>query len=144
MDIIRKKRAEQEERAPDITADFDDHCMEPLKEAIERILNEEANGVRLPNGVHAEEEDSRERVERVRSFLRDREFEAVARLIIHLDEGNYEERKRMPHEAQVIYFVVLLRSYLMDNYVSGLQLSGDRPESIGSTRRTRTKAITFY
>lgn len=120
MDIIRKKRAEQEERAPEITSDFDDHCMQPLKEAIDRILSEEENGVRLPNGVHTEEEDSRERVERVRNFLRDREFEAVARLIIHLDEGNYENRKQMPHEAQVIYFVVLLRSYLMDNYVSWL------------------------
>lgn len=120
MDIIRKKRNEQEERAPAITSDFDDNCVEPLKETIDRILKEQSNGVQLPNGLRAndDEEDSRERVERIRKHLRDREFEEVGQLIIHLDEGNYEERNRMPHEAQVIYFVVLLRSYLMDNYVS--------------------------
>lgn len=121
MDLIRKKRNEQEERRADVDLDFEERCKEPLKEIIDRILQEEVDGIATQNGHHTEE-DSHERVERIRRYLRTGEFEAVSRLVIHLDKGNYEERKQMPHEAQVLYFTVLLHSYLLNNYVSRIFL----------------------
>lgn len=119
MNLVRKKRNEQEELRADVDLDFQERCVDPLKEIIDRILTEEEDGIATQNGHHMDE-DSHERVERIRRYLKKGEFEAVSRLVIHLDKDNYEERKRMPHEAQVHYFVVLLHSYLLNNYVSSI------------------------
>lgn len=117
MDIIRKKRMEQEEMREDIEHDFQHRCMDPLKEILNRLLNDEHNGIAPQNGIDMEE-DSEKRVERIRNLIKTGDFETVSRMIIYLDKGNLDARKEMPHEAQVMYFVILLNSYLMDNYVS--------------------------
>lgn len=119
MDIIRKKRAEQEESREDIEHDFEHRCMGPLKEILDRLLSDEQNGIAPQNGIDMDE-DSEKRVERIRNLIKTGDFETVSRMIIYLDKGNLDARKEMPHDNQVLYFVVLLNSYLMDNYVSDL------------------------
>lgn len=64
--------------------------------------------------------DHTDSVERIRKFLEDGEFGQACKLVIKLDGVNFERRRAMPIEEQVMYYLVLLQSYLFNNYVSAV------------------------
>lgn len=63
---------------------------------------------------------SDERVEKIRTYLKDGQFEEVARYIIQLDVlvGHQNEWKSLGVDEQILYFVTLLKTYLFNDYVS--------------------------
>lgn len=114
--IIREKFNEQEEKRKDIEEDFQNRCVPELKVSLQRILAEEQAGTLSMNGQDHIEKDGH--VKYIRKLLEDGNFESVSRAIIRLDEVNLEARKMMTIEQQTFYFIVLLNSYLFDDYVS--------------------------
>lgn len=123
--VIREKFKDQESRKDDINNDFEDRCVPPLIPILTQLLNEQQRNidtVATTNGVLDDGETSEQRVQRIRDMLKDGEFDAVARYIIKLDACNLEMRKTMPIGEQVLYFKILLNSYLFDDYVSVLRL----------------------
>lgn len=120
--LIREKFLEQEKQKDDINDDFQTRCVPALTPILEDLLNEQQKNIE--NGVHTngvathDDEDSEQRVQRIRTLLKDGEFETVAKYIIQLDACNLETRKTMSVDDQVLYFKVLLNSYLFDDYVS--------------------------
>lgn len=124
--VIREKFLEQEKRKNDIDDDFQSRCVPALTPILEDLLNEQQKNIDTmvnANGVANDDEDSEQRVQRIRNLLKDGDFETVARYIIKLDVCNLEMRKTMPVADQVLYFKVLLHSYLFDDYVSVLHFS---------------------
>lgn len=117
MNIINAKRDEQEKNRENINKDFTERCADPLQEVLTRILNEQQSGIAITNGLHFDD-DAAVRVENIRNLLKNSDFETVSRMVIHLDACNSEVRKNMTVFDQVLYFVVLLNSYLFDDYVS--------------------------
>lgn len=120
--LIREKMAEQEKQEEAINEDFRMRCAPELTTYLTNVLEEQVTNIDnvIPNGVSNENETSEQRVQRVRDLLKNGEFETVARYIIKLDEFNAETRKTMATNEQVMYFIVLLNSYLFDDYVSSL------------------------
>lgn len=122
--VIREKFLEQEKQKDDINADYQARCVPALEPILTDLLNEQQRNIDSmahTNGVaNNTDEDSEQRVQRIRTLLKDGEFETVARYIIQLDACNLEMRKTMSVEDQVLYFKVLLNSYLFDDYVSVL------------------------
>lgn len=111
---------EQERTHTDVNDDFRERCVPSLEPILIEMLTEEQNRIDKvqTNGTYDGDEDSEQRVQRVRDLLKLGEFETLARYIIRLDVGNKEKRETMQIEEQVLYFVVLLNSYLFDDYVS--------------------------
>lgn len=122
--VIREKFLEQEKQKDDVNDDFQTRCVPALAPILEDLLNEQQRNIDAmvhTNGVATDDdEDSEQRVQRIRTLLKDGEFQTVARYIIQLDACNLERRKTMPVDDQVLYFKVLLNSYLFDDYVSVL------------------------
>lgn len=119
--VVREKQMEQEKTQDDVNEDFQNRCVPALIPILTDILEKsETTNNGLSNGLPAStsEEDSRERVQRVRDLLKNGEFDTVAHYIVQLDVCNLEKRKEMPIISQVLYFRVLLNSYLFDDYVS--------------------------
>lgn len=120
--VIREKFLEQEKRKDDVNDDYQSRCAPALQPILEDLLNEQQRNI--DNMVHTngvandDDDDSEQRVQRIRDLLKDGEFETVSRYIIQLDACNLEMRKTMTVDAQVLYFKVLLNSYLFDDYVS--------------------------
>lgn len=84
----------------------------------ERLLTDEQAGMEMNmNGIY-DDDDSEKRVQNIRNLLRDGDFEKACRTIIKLDVCNKEAREQMPLQQQILFFVVLLNSYLFDDYVS--------------------------
>lgn len=119
--IIREKFLDQEKKKDDVNEDFQNRCVPALAPILEDMLMEQQKNIDAmvcTNGVATDDEDSEQRIQRIRTLLKDGEFEAVARYIIQLDMCNLETRKTMSIEQQVLYFKVLLNSYLFNDYVS--------------------------
>lgn len=125
--VIREKFLEQEKQKEDINDDYQSRCAPALQPILEDLLNEQQKNI--DNLVHTngvandEDEDSEQRVQRIRTLLKDGEFDTVSRYIIKLDACNLETRKTMTVDEQVLYFKVLLNSYLFDDYVSAAFVS---------------------
>lgn len=119
MSLINAKRDEQEKNRENINKDFSERCADPLQEVLTRILTEQQSGIAITNGLHFDD-DAAVRVENIRNLLKNSDFETVSRMVIHLDACNSESRKNMSVFDQVLYFVVLLNSYLFDDYVSAI------------------------
>lgn len=117
--IIREQAQRQEEDRPEVEADFVTRCLPQLTPILDRILSgNPKDGERLANGVMSLE--STERIELIRSCLRDGEYERVCQAIIQLDAPNVAKRMEMTLEQQIFYFVYVLKTYLFDDYVSFL------------------------
>lgn len=123
--VIREKFLEQEKRKDDVNDDYQIRCIPALEPILEELIKEQQRNI--TNGVHTngvatddDDEDSEQRVQRIRTLLKDGDFQTVARYIIQLDACNLETRKTMSVEDQLLYFKVLLNSYLFDDYVSVL------------------------
>lgn len=119
--VIREKLLEQEGRADEINNDFRDRCIPALNPIFREILMEELNQIDnvTTNGLHYNgEESSEDRINKIRDLLKKGQFDALANYIIELDRVNIEKRKTLPIDEQVIYFMVLVNSYLFDDYVS--------------------------
>lgn len=122
--VVREKFLEQEKQKEDVNADFQERCVPALEPILRDLLNEQQRNI--DNMVHTNgvandaDEDSEQRVQRIRTLLKDGEFDTVSRYIIQLDACNLESRKALTVEEQLIYFKVLLNSYLFDDYVSVL------------------------
>lgn len=123
--IIREKLMEQERTQEDVNNDFRDRCVPGLEPVLLEFLTEENNRIDniMTNGVHDDDESSEQRVEKIRDWLKRGEFEALAKYIVRLDVANKEKRETMPIKDQVLYFVVLLNSYLFNDYVSFVEFS---------------------
>lgn len=117
--LIREKQMEQEKTQPDVIADYRDRCVPALEEILKEILTEEQNRIDnvQTNGLDPDE-TSEQRVQKIRNLLERGDFDTVARYIVVLDECNKETRSQLPIQEQVLYFVVLLNSYLFDDFVS--------------------------
>lgn len=117
--IIREKQIEQERTQPEVIADFRDRCVPALEPLLKEILEEEQNRIDdVPTNGFDPDELSEQRVQKIRDLLKRGEFETVARYIVVLDECNKETRSRLPINEQILYFSVLLNSYLFDDFVS--------------------------
>lgn len=117
--IIREKLLEQEQSTEGINKDFRDRCVPALEPIFTEMLSAEQN--RIDNVVtngQSSEESSENRVKKIRDLLKRGEFDALANYLIELDRFNIEKRNALPIEEQVIYFMVLVNSYLFDDYVS--------------------------
>lgn len=115
--ILREKQMEQERTQNDVNDDYRDRCIPALQPILAEILtNQEKGGVQT-NGFD-EDESSEQRVQKVRDLLKSGEFDRVAHYIVQLDACNIEKRATMAVNEQVLYFVVLLNSYLFDDFVS--------------------------
>lgn len=112
----------QESAQAAVNNDFRERCIPGLEPILIELLTEQQNRIDnvRTNGVH-DVEESEQRVQRVRDLLKRGEFETLAHYIIRLDVCNEEKRESMPIKEQVLYFVVLLNSYLFDDYVSQLE-----------------------
>lgn len=99
-----------------MTDDFQTNFVPGVTPFLADFLSEEQN---LTNGNHTnEDEDAGQRVKKIRDLIKAAEFEAVARYIIKLDYCNIDQRRTMPVNDQVLYFIMLLNSYLFNDYVS--------------------------
>ena len=117
--IVREKQMEQERTQADVIADFRDRCVPALEPLLKEILEEDENRIDdVPTNGFDPDETSEERVKKIRDLLKRGEFETVVRYIVMLDECNRETRKRLPIQEQILYFNVLLNSYLFDDFVS--------------------------
>lgn len=116
---IREKEMKEERKRAELSADFRIRCGPLLEPILTEILTARQNQVdnALTNGFN-EDETPAERVEKIRNLLKRGDFNAVARYIIILDGCNDETRNRLPINEQVLYFIVLLNTYLFDNFVS--------------------------
>lgn len=116
---ILAKYNEQEARREDIDEDFKTRCIPELEVVLEKILTDQQAGVQMNmNGIYDDEDDAVKRVQNMRNLLRDGDFEQACRTIIKLDQCNKEAREKMPLEQQILFLIVLLNSYLYDDYVS--------------------------
>lgn len=122
--VIREKFLEQEKSKDDVNADYQERCVPALEPILTDLLTEQQRNIENmvhTNGVANDaDEDSEQRVLRIRTLLKDGEFDTVARYIIQLDACNLETRKTMPVQEQLVYFKILLNSYLFDDFVSVL------------------------
>lgn len=120
--VIREKFLEQEKSKDDVNADYQERCVPALEPILTDLLTEQQRNIENmvhTNGVANDaDEDSEQRVLRIRTLLKDGEFDTVARYIIQLDACNLETRKTMPVQEQLVYFKILLNSYLFDDFVS--------------------------
>lgn len=117
--IIREKQIEQERTQAEVISDFRDRCIPGLEPILTEILTEDMTRIDdAPTNGLDPNETSEERVARIRNLLRRGDFDTVARYIVVLDECNRETRKGLPISEQILYFSVLLNSYLFDDYVS--------------------------
>lgn len=117
--IIREQQMEQERTQTDVIADFRDRCVPALEPLLKELLEEEQNRIDdVPTNGFDPDESSEERVKKIRDLLKRGEFETVVRYIVMLDECNRETRKRLPINDQILYYNVLLNSYLFDDFVS--------------------------
>ena len=60
--------------------------------------------------------DSSNAVERIRTFLTNRDYRQAVELVVKFDAVNREMRIEMQFDQQCLYFLVLLKSYLFNNY----------------------------
>lgn len=109
---------EQERTQADVIADFRDRCVPALEPLLKEVLEEDQNRIDAPTNGFDPDESSEERVKKIRDLLKRGEFETVVRYIVMLDECNRETRQRLPIQEQILYFNVLLNSYLFDDFVS--------------------------
>lgn len=117
--IILDKYNEQEAKREDIDEDFKTRCIPEFEVILEKLLTDEQAGVQMNmNGIYDDQEDAEKRVQNIRNLLRDGDFEQACRTIIKLDLCNKEAREKMPLQQQIIFLIVLLNSYLYDDYVS--------------------------
>lgn len=116
--FIREKVIEQEKTSVELNQDFQTRCIPALKPIFDKILVEKQsrNARRTTNGHLSE--SSEDRINKIRDLLKRGEFETLADYIVRLDVVNDEKRKSMPISEQVLYFIVLLNTYLFDDFVS--------------------------
>lgn len=69
-------------------------------------------------GSNIDTNQNNDAVERIRDLLKRKNYNEVVDLIICLDSGNRENRMVMQIEEQCFYFLVLINSYLFNDYVS--------------------------
>lgn len=81
-------------------------------------MTDEESGVQMNMNGILNQDDAEKRVQNIRNLLRDGNFEQACRTIITLDVCNKEVREKMPLQQQILFFIVLLNSYLYNDYVS--------------------------
>lgn len=114
-----EKHNQQEAKRADIDEDFKTRCIPELEVILEKLLTDEQAGVQMNmNGIYDDQDDAEKRVQNIRNLLRDGDFEQACRTIIKLDVCNKEAREKMPLQQQILFFIVLLNTYLYDDYVS--------------------------
>lgn len=117
--VIREKLLEQEKLQTDVNEDFRTRCVPALTQLLTDILAEQQENIdKVTTNGGLPEGSPEERVQKVRDLLKTGDFDTLARYIVLLDGCNLETRKTMPINEQVLYFIVLLNSYLFDDYVS--------------------------
>lgn len=89
-------------------------CVPELDREIEEALKENI----VVNGNPLDEEPSEVRIARIRQLLNDGKYTELSRYIIRLDSCNIERRSAMSLVEQKMYFIVLVNSYLFDDFVS--------------------------
>ncbi|XP_055296680.1 condensin complex subunit 1-like [Sitodiplosis mosellana] len=118
MNLIQEKRRRQERTKHDTQADFMHRCKPELEQILMSILSDEKRTESLIANAKFDEAEPQQRVQKIRQFLNNGQFLDVAPYIIQLDAlvGHYEKWKPLRVVEQVIYFVMLLQSYLFDDY----------------------------
>lgn len=116
--VIREKLLEQEKLQSEVNEDFRDRCATALTPILTDLLGDQLDNIDRVTQNGVPDGTPEERVQKVRDLLKNGEFDTVARYIVQLDAFNVEMRKTMPINEQVLYFIVLLNSYLFDDYVS--------------------------
>lgn len=121
MRIIRGNAREQFLNQENIIAEFNTRCFPKLIQIFPNILNDEQQLATLSTAcsIIANTESS-ERVQKIRGYLRDGNFEDAARYVIQVDAlvGHQSAWKALTVDGQMLYFVSLLRTYLLDDFVS--------------------------
>lgn len=139
--IVREKYNSQEAKREHIDEDFQTRCVPELEVILEKLLTDEQAGVRMNmNGIYDDQDDAEKRVQNIRNLLRDGDFEQACRTIIKLDVCNKEAREKMPLQQQILFLIVLLNSYLYDDYVS---LSHKAAKFVGNNSHHPSFSIHF-
>lgn len=118
-EAIKEKRRKQERAKNDIQLDYMDRCRPELQRILFDILSDEIKTEQLIANAKIDENDAEERIQKIREFLTNGQFDEVSLYIIQLDAlvGHHGDWKSLRVVEQVLYFVTLLHSYLFDNYV---------------------------
>ena len=119
-DAIKEKRRIQERAKDDIQLDYINRCRPELQRILFDILSDDNKIEELIANAKIDENDAEERIQKIREFLTNGQFDDVSVYIIQLDAlvGHHGEWKSLRVVEQVLYFVTLLHSYLFDDYVS--------------------------
>lgn len=117
-DKIRDRYRNQTEK--ELAIDYSNRCEPQLVPILTEILKNAARTDTLIANRREEEIDSSERIQTIRDMLKNGLFTDVAEYIIRLDAqvGHHDEWKSLKVKEQVLYFVMLLKSYLFDDFVS--------------------------
>lgn len=118
--VIREKLAKQESMQIEMNEDFENRCVGPLTTILEKLLAERQAHMNAVTTNGMDTETSEQRVQKVRDLLKNGEFDTLALYIIKLDNeaGHDEALRALPLNEQVMYFIVLLNSYMFDEFVS--------------------------
>lgn len=110
-----RNRAEME-----LAVDYSNRCEPRLVPILTEILSDAARTDSLIANCQDDQIDSDERIQNIRDMLKNGQFTDVAEYIIRLDAqvGHHDEWKSLEVKEQVLYFVMLLKSYLFDDLVS--------------------------
>lgn len=116
--VIREKLVQQQQMQDEVNSDFHTRCAPALTQILTDLLSEQLENIDAITTNGMDDETSEQRVQKVRDLLKSGDFETLAPYIVKLDACNLETRKTMPINEQVLYFIVLLNSYMFDDYVS--------------------------
>lgn len=122
--VIREQIRDQYRNRNDIATDYDTRCFPRLHPIFRAILSDEKQMNAYSAAISkVDDSSSDERVEKIRTYLKDGQFEEVARYIIQLDVlvGHQNEWKSLGVDEQILYFVTLLKTYLFNDYVSNVK-----------------------
>lgn len=119
-DAIKEKRRTQERAKDDIQSDYINRCRPELQRILFDLLSDDKKTEQLITNAKIDEDDAEDRIQKIREFLTNGQFDDVSLYIIQLDAlvGHHGEWKSLRVVEQVLYFVTLLHSYLFDDYVN--------------------------